>query len=143
MNTDEPVGETNQPANEPPTTYQEQMAMLFSGKGIVRLLGYLVLLHFLVLFFLGFVFLAILFPLTLAFARLALIYTPAYHLLGRIMGINGMPAHLSGPSKGLAIYSWVYTAFWVGVSLVFLRLVFFAGFCNQNFLCLLSRLLLK
>ena len=73
---------------EPPTTYREQIAILWPSKRGLRMLGYFALMYVLVsLFFLGLVFMTILFTLTLAFARLMFIFTPAYHLVGRMLGV--------------------------------------------------------
>lgn len=131
------------PSAEPPTSYKEQIALLRNAKGVLRLLGYLSLVYFLTVLFLGFIFMAMLLPLTLAFARLAVIFTPAYHLAGRIMGVKGLPARLASPPTWLTIYSIVWVLFQLGIAAILVRPLFFVGFCNQNLICISGHLLLK
>ncbi|HEX8990577.1 MAG TPA: hypothetical protein VF784_02770 [Anaerolineales bacterium] len=131
------------PSAEPPTSYRQQIVLLRNPKGWLRLLGYLSLVYFLTVLFLGFIFMAMLLPLTLAFARLAVIFTPAYHLAGRIMGVKGLPARLAIPPTWLTIYSIVWVLFQLGIAAILFRLLFFVGFCNQNLICISSHLLLK
>ncbi len=119
------------------------MALFRNSKGILRLLGFYALLYLLVTPVLGLLFAAMLFPLMLAFLRLSFVYTPAYHVMGRIMGVSGLPERLAKPSKWLGIYSWVYVIFWVAVALLFFWPLFMIGFCNQNVICFVGRWLLK
>ncbi len=93
--------------------------------------------------FLGLIFMAMLFPLTLAFARLQVIFTPAYHLAGRIMGVKGLPARLASPPIWLTVYSITWVLFQLGLVAILVRLLFFVGFCNQNLICMLGHLRLK
>ncbi len=135
--------ETNQPANEPPTTYQEQMALLRGRTGSLKLFGYYALLHFLVMLIVGFVFTFMLMPLMLAFVLLASIFAPAYHLLGRMLGVKGLPVRLAKPPAGRVIWTWVWVLFQLGLIAILFRFVFLLGFCNQNAICIAGRLLLK
>ena len=132
-----------EPSAKTPTTYWEQIALLRNAKGLIRLLVYLAVIYFLTPFLLGLIFMAILFPLTLAVIRLAVVFPPAYHLAGRVMGVNGLPAHLAKPPTWYTIYSILYEALCLAVAAFFIRLLFFSGFCNQNPVCMLGHLLLK
>ena len=131
------------PSAEPPTSYKEQIALLRNPKGWLRLLGYLSLVYIVTALFFGLIFMAMLFPLTLAFARLEVIFTPAYHLAGRIMGVKGLPARLASPPSWLTIYFMVWVLLQLGLVAILVRLLFFVGFCNQNMICISGRLLLK
>ncbi len=121
---------------ELPTAYNDQIALLRHTEGWRRLFVYLVFLLLATPFLLGFIFLMALFPLGLAFVRIAALYTPAYHLLGRMLGVHGLPERLAKPPLWFAIYSVVYILFWLGVALICIRLLFYSGFCNQNLVCL-------
>ena len=126
-----------------PTTYKEQIALLRNPKGWLRLLGYISLAYFLIGLFIGLLFMVMLFPLTLAFARLQFIFTPAYHLAGRIMGVKGLPERLARPPTWFTIYSIVWVVFQLAIVAMLVRLLFFAGFCNQNLICIFGHMLLK
>ena len=121
---------------EVPATYGEQIALLRNSTGWRRLLAYLGLVYLATPFLLGFIFLMMLMPLTLALARLATIYTPAYRLVGRMLGVQHLPERLAPPSLLLIGYSIVYILFWLVVASVCARLLFYSGFCNQNVVCL-------
>lgn len=134
----------NETAAESPTAYNDQIALLRHTEGWRRLFGYIVFVFLATPFVLGFIFLMMLFPLALAFARVAALYTPAYHLLGRMLGAHGLPQRLAKPPLWFAIYSIVYILFWLGIAAICIRLLFSAGFCNQNLICLgATRLLFK
>ena len=125
----------NQPAPEPPTTYEEQIALLRPRIGLAKLTGYLALIYLLVFVVLGAVFMAMLVPLTGAFRRLAYITTPAYHLWGRMIGVKGLPAQLAKPPTGVLIGSSVWILVWLALVAILVRFVFFLGFCSQNPIC--------
>lgn len=135
--------EVNQPAAEPPTTYQEQIALLRPHIGLAKLAGYLALVYLLTFVVLGAVFMAMLVPITGAFRRLAYISTAAYHLWGRMIGVKELPAQLAKPPIGVVIWSSIWIVAWLALVAILLRLVFFIGFCNQNVLCFAGRWLLK
>ncbi len=92
-----------QPAAHPPSTYPEQVALLRNAQG---LLAGLFIAYVLIPVTLGLVFILIMFPLTLALSRLILIWTPAYHLAGRAMGLNGLPDHLAKPPAWFILSRW-------------------------------------
>ncbi len=129
------------PSTEPPTSYKEQIALLRNSKGLLRLFGCFAVIYFLTTLFLGLIFMAMLFPLTLAFARLEVIFTPAYHLAGKIMGVQGLPAQLARPPSWLTIYSIVWIVFHLAIVAILIRLLFFAGYYNQNLIFIFVRLL--
>lgn len=133
----------SEPSAEPPITYKEQVALLGNSTRQMSLLGYVALLYFLTLLLLGGIFMAMLFPLTLAFVRLACIFTPAYHLLGQILGVKGLPARLATPPTWLTIYSIIWVLFHLGIVALLIRVIFFIGFCTQNLICIFGRMLLK
>ncbi len=135
--------EANQPVAEPPNTYREQIALLRPQTDQLKLYGYLALVYLLVLLFLGALFMAMLLPLTAAFRRLAYIFTPAYHLWGRMVGAKRLPVQLAKPPTSAAIYSSISVLIWLGLVAILVRAVFFIGFCNQNVICLAGRLLLR
>ncbi len=132
----------NEPSAGPPTTYSEQIALLRNSKRWLRVFGYLGLIFLLTPVVLGFVFMMMLFPLSLAFARLAVVYTPAYHLMGRLLGVENLPQRLAKPPLWYAIYSAVYILFWLAVVAVMVRLLFSMGFLNQNLVYVMGQYLL-
>ncbi len=126
------------PAAQPPTTYPEQVALLRNAQGLLRLLAGLFVAYVLIPVTLGLVFILIMFPLTLALSRLILIWTPAYHLAGRAMGLNGLPDHLAKPPAWFILYSVVWVAVMLAMAGYFVYVLFSIGFCNQNLICLLA-----
>ncbi len=129
------------PSPEPPTSYKEQIALLRNAKGLSRIPGYVVLAYFLTTVFLGLIFMAMLLPLTLVLTRLAVIFTPAYRLYGRIVGMQGLPTRLAKPPTWLTIYSIVWVIFQLGIVAILVRLLFFVGFTDQNLIFIFGRLL--
>lgn len=132
-----------QSSGQPPTTYREQVALLRDGHGLLRLLACLVFVYFLTPIILGFVFIMIMFPLTLALGRLIFVWTPAYHLAGRAMGLNGLPEHLAKAPGWFMLYSAAWVAVMLAIAGYFVRVLFSIGFCNQNLICLLVRYLVR
>ena len=126
-------------AVEPPTTYREQIALLWNQKGLLRLLGYLAVVYFLTPIVLGLIFLAMLFPLTLALVRLTFVFTPVYHLAGRIMCVKGLPERLAKSPMWFLVYSIVWVVVMLAVVGFLVRMLFFSGFCNQNLICMLVK----
>ncbi len=127
---------------EPPATYNEQIALLRNSKRWLRLFGYLGLIFLLTPVVLGFVFMMMLFPLSLAFARLAVVYTPAYRLMGRLLGVEKLPERLAKPPLWYAIYSAVYIFFWLALAALMVGLLFYMGFLNQNLLYVMGQYML-
>ena len=132
-----------QSSTQPPTTYREQIALLRDSKGLLKLFGYLAVVYFLAPIILGLVFTMMMFPLTLALVRLGFVWTPVYHLAGRVMGVKGLPDHLAKPPTWFMIYSVV----WVGVMFAIVAycvwILLSIGFCSQNLACMLGNLRLK
>ncbi len=138
MNTDEPVGEMNQPATEPPTTWREQVALFRNAKGLLRLVVFFALLFCVAAFLLGALFQGMALALSIAFVHLMGVYTPAYHLMGRIMGLKGLPTRLAKPPTWFIFYSWLWAVFMLGIFAFIVRLLFIVGFCPQNIFCVLA-----
>ncbi len=128
---------------KPPTTYREQVRLLRKSKRFLRLLAYLFLIYLLTPFLLGFAFALMLLPLTFAFVCLAVVFTAAYHILGRMLGVEGLPAKLAKPPTWLTIYSAAVVLFHLGLVAISLRLLFLLGFCHQNLVCLFAPFVLK
>jgi len=126
-----------------PSTYKEQIALLQQSKGWLRLFGYLAALYLLTPILLGLVFMLMLFPLTVALFRLSLIFTPVYHLAGRIMGVKGLPERLARPPTCITVYSLVWAAVMLAIVAFCIRILFLTGFCNQNLICMFGPLLVK
>ncbi len=131
--------EISQPTREPPATYAEQIALLWTAKGFLRLFGFLALLSLFIVLVLGLLVMAMFVPLSVAFLQLSFVFTPAYHLMGRIMGVTGLPQHLARPPMWLMLFYWALAIIYLGAVLFLLRAIFIAGFCNQNLICLLLR----
>jgi len=136
--TQETVGVTDQ-ATEPPTNWREQVALLRTPKGLLKIGAYVLLAYLLTSVLLGLLFQVLLFALTLVFARLAFVFTPVYHLAGRMMGVQALPTRLAKPPTWFAIYSAVFILFWLAVVGAIVRVISIAGFCNQNLLCIIWR----
>ena len=128
---------------QPPTTYREQVRLLIYPKAWLRLVGYFAIVDVLTLIILGVIFMMILLPLTLALLRLSFVWTPLYHLAGRVMGLKGLPEHLAKPPTWFMIYSLAWALGMPATVAVCIRILFFSGFCNQNLICMLGRLALK
>ncbi len=137
-----PLVNVLQPPPDFPSTWREQLALLATSPRWRRVVGYLVLASLLTPVLLGFIFLMALFALALAFMRLAMVYTPAYMLVGRLLGVDPLPERLARPPLPFAIFSVVYILFWIAVAAVCIRLLFYSGFLNQNLIYLVSRMLL-
>ncbi len=81
------------------------MQLLLISMWRVKVFAYLIGIHFLVLVVLGIIFDLLLFGLTLALSRLVGTFNPAYQLVGRVLGIQGLPAHLAKPPTWYRVYS--------------------------------------
>ncbi len=137
-----PVVNILEPPPDFPSTWREQLALLATSRRWLRVVVYLVLIFLLTPILLGFIFLMALFPLTLAFIRLAMIYTPAYRLVGRLLGVEQLPRRLARPPIQFRVFSVIYILFWIAVAAVCLGLLFYSGFLNQNLIYILSHTLL-
>lgn len=132
-----------QPCAQPPTTYREQIALLRDSKRLLKLLGYLAVVYFLTPIVLGLVFTMMMFPLTLALVHLGFVWTPVYHLAGRVMGVRGLPEHLAKPPTWMVIYSLAWAVVTFAIVAYCVWILFSIGFCNQNLVCMLGHLRLK
>jgi hypothetical protein len=137
------MSEIKQPRAEPPTTHTEHLELLRDPTGSLKWIGYYALLYVLVALILGFIFMAMLLPLTLVFASLITVYAPAHRLAGRLFGVKELPARLAKPPTRVIIREAVWVLLQLGFVAILVRSVFFIGFCNQNVICLVVRLLLK
>ncbi len=131
-----------EPSPEFPASWPEQLALLRNCSNWPRVIGYLALTFLLTPILLGFIFLMALFPLALAFMRLAMIYTPAYHLMGRLLGVGRLPERLAKPPAAFAAFSVIYISFWIVVAAVCIRLLFYSGFLDQNLIYIVGHTLL-
>jgi hypothetical protein len=115
------------------------MQLLLTHAWRVKVFAYLLGVHLLVLIALGIMFHLVLFGLTLALLRLVGVFDPAYQLVGRVLGIKGLPAHLAKPPTFYFVYSGVMMLFPLVIITVGIWVLFHAGFCAQNFICILIR----
>lgn len=125
-----------QSAQQPPRTYTEQVALLRDGKGTWRAIGFLALVYLVSTMLLGWIFLPIVFLLSLALILLSVVWTPAYHGVGWMMGLKGLPDHLARPPIWRTVFQHVFAGLTLAVAGVFIRMVFLSGFCSQNAICL-------
>ncbi len=112
--------------------------MLATSRRWLRVIGYAALAFVLTPVVLGFLFMMAFFPLTLAFMRLAMIYTPAYRLVGHMLGVEPLPGRLARPPTLFVLTSVAYILFGIAVAVVCVWLLFYSGFCDQNLVCLAS-----
>ncbi len=127
-----------EPPPDFPSTWREQIALFATSRRWLRVVGYTAVAFVLTPVLLGFIFMMAFFPLTLVFMRLAMIYTPAYRLVGRILGVEPLPSRLARPPTLFILTSVVYILFGIAVAVVCIRLLFYSGFCDQNLVCLAS-----
>ncbi len=127
----------------PPMTYQQQTQLLLIAMWRLKVFAFLVAGFLIANIVLGFILSWVAFFAGNAFLRLAYIYDPAFQLLGRVLGIKNMPAHLARPSTGTVLIFSFLALFWLGAAGFGTWAVLHIGFCNQNFLCLIPRLVMK
>ncbi len=136
----------NQKANsslEPPGSWREQMQQLLIHTWRLKVFAYVLGIHVLVFLGLGFTFGFILSGLMLGFIRVLTFFDPAYQLAGRMLGVSPMPSHLAKPPKWWIVYSSVLLLVPALMIAVGIWVLFHAGFCGQNFICILARAMLR